>query len=187
MANRKPMIAVVGDAKLESGSVKDILAEEIGRGIIDAGYRLVTGGLGGVMEAAHRGARQSPNWHEGCSIAILPGSDPGKANPYADIVIPTGLDHVRNTIVAQASAVIAIGGGAGTLSEIAFAWMHKRLIIALACEGWSGRLADTRLDDRIRYETIRDDRIYGAQTAADAFTHLSSLLPLYDGHHRRIG
>src|SRR3546814_18376895 len=86
---------------------------------------------------------------DGAGIGILPGTNPGQANPYVDIAIPTGSDHGRNLVVAQSEAVIAIGGGAGTLSEIAFAWIHRRLIIALSCEdrksvgegkGMSGRV-----------------------------------------------
>src|SRR3546814_12882286 len=86
------------------------------------------------MEAAHRGARDSANWFDGAGIGILPGTNPGQANPYVDIAIPTGSDHGRNLVVAQSEAVIAIGGGAGTLSELAFAWIHRRLILALRCE-----------------------------------------------------
>jgi len=183
---RRPSIAVIGDARITPGSRHEALAHAIGCGLVDAGYRLVTGGMGGVMEAAHRGARDSANWYDGAGIGILPGTNPGQANPYVDIAIPTGSDHGRNLVVAQSEAVIAIGGGAGTLSEIAFAWIHRRLIIALRCDGWSERLADQRIDGRIRYKDIPEDRVYGANSADEAITLLAHWLPKYTMHYRRI-
>ncbi|MEM4235354.1 MAG: TIGR00725 family protein [Candidatus Methanomethylicaceae archaeon] len=179
-------VAVIGDAHLELGSPKEKIAEIIGYGIIDAGYKLITGGLGGVMEASCRGARKSPKWVNGSIIGLLPGTDPAEANPYVDVVIPTGLDHGRNLIIAQAGAIIAIGGGAGTLSEIALAWIYRRLIIALRCEGWSGRLADQRLDERIRYPDIPEDRVFGASTPEEALRLLDSYVLRYNRRHHRI-
>lgn len=178
----RPLIAVVGDARLSPGDPKYALSQSIGKMLIDEGYRLLTGGMGGVMEAAHRGARSSDSWYDGCSIGLLPGTDLAKANAYVDIVIPTGLDHGRNSVVA----LVAVGGGAGTLSEIAFAWIHRRLIVALNCEGWSGRLAGERLDGRIRYPELPDDRIYAAQHAADVISVLQRHLPVYTARHSRI-
>lgn len=175
----KPLIAVIGDASLPSDSPKIHIAESLGKAIVGAGYRLVTGGLGGVMEAACRGARRSMRYCEGDIIGVLPSHDPKDANPYVDIIIPSGLDLARNTIVAHADAVVAVGGGSGTLSEICFAWMFKRLIIAVRIDGWSMRLADSRLDDLIRYDNIADDRIYGVDNAEMAVRLIRDLLPLY--------
>ena len=172
-------IAVVGDARIRHGDRQERLAFEIGRGVVDAGYHLVTGGLGGVMEAAHRGARSSKRWHHSAGIGLLPGSDPAEANPYVDIAIPTGLGFGRNLLVAQCRAVIAIGGGAGTLSEMAFAWSLRRLLIALCCGGWSERLADQKIDDRQRYTDIPEDRVYGASTSEQALQLLQFWLPRY--------
>jgi hypothetical protein len=179
-------VAVVGDARITPGCRQEILAFEIGCGLVDRGYRLMTGGMGGVMEAAHRGARASPRWHDGAGVGLLPGSDPRQANAYVDIVVPTGMDHGRNLVVAQADALVAIGGGAGTLSEMAFAWIHKRLIIALRCSGWSLRLADQRIDQRIRYPDRADDRVFGADGAVEALDLIDELLPSYNHGHRRI-
>jgi uncharacterized protein (TIGR00725 family) len=97
-------------------------------------------------------------------IAVLPGLRAEDANPYADIVIPTGMNYARNIIlVAMADVVVAIGGGSGTLSEIALAWQHGKPIVALGLgEGWSARLAGERLDAR------RDDVVHPADTAAEA-------------------
>lgn len=142
--SRPRTVAVIGDARVEPDSPKYTLARECGSLLVERGFRVVTGGLGGVMEAASRGARESPVWTPGSIVALLPGSDPDAANAWADVVLPTGLDNVRNAVIAQSDAVVAIGGGAGTLSEMAFAWIHYRLIVALRVDGWSGRLADER-------------------------------------------
>jgi len=181
---RKQTIAVVGDARCAVGSTSDQLAEELGCKLIESGFRIVTGGLGGVMEAACRGAHLSTNYQPGDTIGVLPGSDPAAANQYVDIAIPTGLDFARNSIVPHADAVIAIGGGAGTLSEICFAWMNKRLIIALGTKGWAGRLAGERLDERIRYADLPEDKIYPAITPNEAVKLLSRLLPAYNQNAR---
>ncbi len=183
---RQPTIAVLGDAQIARNSPKMILAESIGKALVDAGYRVMTGGLGGVMESAHKGARSSKKWTNGTCIGLLPGSDPNIANEYVDIVIPTGLDHARNMIVAQSDAVIAIGGGAGTLSEMAFAWIYRRLIIGLHCDGWSSRLAGHRIDERIRYPDIIEDKVFGADSASEAISLLAQWLPKYNKSHKRI-
>jgi len=145
----RPLLAVVGNARLSEDDLRYEMAREVGRLAVDTGFRIVTGGLGGVMEAACRGAHESEKHREGDTIGLLPGFDPADANPWVDIPIPTGLDHLRNGVVANADVVIAVGGGAGTLSEICFAWMRKRPIIALAVEGWSGEVGGRALDGRV--------------------------------------
>jgi len=142
--------------------------------------------MGGVMEAASRGARESPAWSPGTIIAILPGSDPDTANRWADVVLPTGLDHLRNAVVAQSDAVIAIGGGAGTLSEMAFAWIHRRLIVALRVDGWSGRLADKRIDERRRYPEMDNDRVFGAGSSIEAVDIVVAQIEKFKVPHRSI-
>jgi uncharacterized protein (TIGR00725 family) len=186
MRDIRPIVAVVGDAELPPRSPKGRLAGEVGRRLVEGGFRVLTGGLGGAMEAASRGARRSPCHRPGDVIGILPSFDPATANPYVDVAIPTGLDLGRSLLVAQASAVVAVGGGAGTLSEIAFAWTLRRLIVALRVSGWSGKLADERLDDRVRYPDLPDDRVYGADTAAEAVRIVRRLLPVYTRRHRSI-
>jgi uncharacterized protein (TIGR00725 family) len=94
------------------------LAEETGRLLAERGAILVCGGLGGVMEAACRGARSA----SGMTIGILPGTNPESANPHVLVPIATGLGEARNVLVATSSdALIAIGGELGTLSEISLA------------------------------------------------------------------
>jgi uncharacterized protein (TIGR00725 family) len=93
-------------------------AEEVGRLLAEAGAVIVCGGLGGVMEAASRGAAAAG----GTVIGILPGADRSVANPHLTLSIPTGMGEMRNTlIVRSADALIGIAGEFGTLSEIAFA------------------------------------------------------------------
>lgn len=182
----KPLIAVCGEANLPQHDERIILAERLGRKLIHANYRIVTGGLGGVMEAVCRGARESKDYQNGDIIGILPGFNPSDANKYVDIKIASGLDNVRNLVVANSDALVAIGGGAGTLSEIAFAWMLKRLIIAYEVEGWSGKLANTKIDHRTRYENIEDDRIYGVRSEDEVIDLLDHLLPLYTKRHHGV-
>jgi uncharacterized protein (TIGR00725 family) len=186
-SKRRANIGVIGDGGVRPGTKNFLLAKALGCALVDAGFRVVTGGLAGVMNAACQGARSSPLYRPGDTIGILPGSDPSVANPFVDIAIPTGLDHVRNSIVAHSDAVIAIGGGAGTLSEICFAWIYKRLIIALGAGGWAGKLAGNPLDHRVRFPgRIPGDKIYAAKNAEEALKLLTRLLPLYARHNSRI-
>jgi uncharacterized protein (TIGR00725 family) len=112
----KPRIGVIGGAKCTSQVAK--VAEDIGRGIAQRGGVLICGGLGGVMEAACRGAKSAG----GFTVGILPGSSAKRANPYVDLPIVTNLGEGRNIIVVRSSQVlIALQGGFGTLSEISFA------------------------------------------------------------------
>jgi uncharacterized protein (TIGR00725 family) len=93
-------------------------AEEAGAAVAEAGCGLVCGGLGGVMEAACRGARS----RGGLTVGLLPGADRDAANGWVVVALPTGLGEARNALVVRAAdAVVAIGGGWGTLSEIALA------------------------------------------------------------------
>lgn len=170
-------IAVIGEGTASEGSRPWRLAEELGERLVDAGYRVLSGGLGGVMEAVSRGARHSAVHAPGMVIGFLPGDEPGAANAYVDVSLATGLGHLRNSLVAHADAVVAIGGGAGTLSEIALAWIHRRMLIAYRVEGWSGRLAGTRIDDRMRFASILDDRVFAVDSAQETVALLQQRLP----------
>ncbi|MFW5780573.1 MAG: acyl-CoA synthetase, partial [Bacillota bacterium] len=112
----KKTVAIVGDAIIEPGSDKYKMAFEAGKALVDNGYRVQSGGLKGIMEAAFHGAKSSKNYKEGDTLAILPCFDRTWANQYTDVIVATGLDLYRNVIVANADAVVAIGGGSGTLS-----------------------------------------------------------------------
>jgi len=158
---RRRIVAVIGNSQPPPPAIP--VAEELGRLIVDNGWRLVTGGLSGVMEAASRGARQSTCYQEGDVLGILPGPNAQAANPYVDIVIPSNLGYARNVlVVSSADAVVAVGGGAGTLSEIAMAWQLGRPVLGLAVPGWSAKLAGEALDAK------RTDRVISASTPTEA-------------------
>lgn len=119
-------IAVVGPG--EAGEHELALAETAGAEVAAAGAVLVCGGLGGVMEAACRGARS----RGGTTVGLLPGSDRSAANGWVQIAIPTGLGEVRNALVVRAAdALVAVGVGWGTLSEIALALKAGRPVIGI--------------------------------------------------------
>ena len=122
----KRVIAVIGAGQCD-GTTRQ-LAEAVGYELAQRDMALVCGGLGGVMEAACRGAQRAG----GLTIGILPGVDPAEANPHVEIAIPTGLGEARNLIVVRTGqAVIAIAGEYGTLSEIAHALKMGKPVIGL--------------------------------------------------------
>ena len=107
------------------------LACEIGRGLAEAGFTIVTGGEGGAMEAASRGAREAG----GTVVGILPGTDRSRASVHADITVATGIGHARNlAVAASGDVVVAVGGEWGTLSEISLAGVLGRPVVAVS--GW---------------------------------------------------
>jgi uncharacterized protein (TIGR00725 family) len=139
--DKSVFIAVIGGSDASPQVAK--LAEEVGREIARHGAVLVCGGLGGVMEAACRGAS-----HEGgLTVGILPGENRQAANPYVQIPIVTGIGYARNlAVVRSAQAVIAIDGSYGTLSEISHALQGGIPVIGL--NTWSLAI-DGRTDDSI--------------------------------------
>ncbi len=181
---RKFIIAVCGDASLNLKSNKYKLAFNLGKALIENGYRIINGGLGGIMEAVSKGAKSSNLYSNGDIIGILPNFNPDFANKYIDIVIPSGLEVTRNIIMSNSDALIAIGGGAGTLTEIGYAWQLKRLIIAYMVDGWSGKLANKRVDERIRYPEINDDKVYGVKNEEEVINLLKNLLSKYNKRHK---
>jgi uncharacterized protein (TIGR00725 family) len=109
-------VAVVGPGEASAQEQRD--AEMVGRALAQGGATVVTGGLGGVMAAACRGAAGAG----GLTVGILPGRDRGGANEWVAVALPTGLGELRNALVVRsADAVVAVGGAYGTLSEIALA------------------------------------------------------------------
>jgi uncharacterized protein (TIGR00725 family) len=122
----KRFIAVIGGSECSAQEAK--LAETVGRELARRGAILVCGGMGGVMEAACKGASAEG----GLTIGILPGGSRQAANPYVQIPIATNLGEARNVIVVKSvEAVIAVGGGYGTLSEIGHALRNGLPVIGL--------------------------------------------------------
>ena len=142
----KQQIAIIGSRELSVQSLQ--IVESLACELVRSGYRTVTGGLGSLQKAVHKGAKSSSERSDCDTIVLLPGFDPAPAVGHADVIIPTGLDAYRNALVANSEAVVAVGGGAGTLSEIAFAWQFNRPIFAVGDEGWAHRLANVTLDHR---------------------------------------
>lgn len=122
----KRLIAVVGGSTCTPDEAR--IAEEVGRLIAARGAILVCGGLGGVMEAACRGARGAG----GLTVGILPGDDARDANAFVDVPLATGMGEMRNALIVRVVAgAIAIGGGWGTLSEIALAQRAGTPVVGL--------------------------------------------------------
>lgn len=140
-------IAVVGSGSRVPAAVRR-RAEEVGRAVAESGAVLVCGGLGGVMEAACRGAHHGG----GLTVGILPGLDRAEANEYVDVAIPTGLGEARNALVVRAAdAVVAVSGEYGTLSEIALALQAGIPVVGL--DTWELGRAGKPVDAVVRAET----------------------------------
>src|ERR1700674_1226508 len=143
---RRVQISVVGfDADSCTDVARDA-AYRVGRAIAREGGTVICGGLGGVMEAASKGARDAG----GLSVAILPSADSAQANGYCDLVVATGLGWSRDFVVAYSGdGMVVVGGGAGTLIETAAAYQASKPIVAVkgtggVADAWAGRYIDVR-------------------------------------------
>jgi len=138
-------IGVIGAG--ECDAELGVMAETVGRGIAEAGAVLVCGGMGGVMEAACRGAKAAG----GTTIGILPGPDRNGANEYVDLAIATGVGEARNLAIIRTSDVlIAVGGSYGTLSEIGFALKMGKKVIGLATSEIKGIVPAASAEEAVR-------------------------------------
>jgi uncharacterized protein (TIGR00725 family) len=132
-------IGVAGASQPEPELLRE--AEVLGRRLAEAGVVVVCGGGPGVMEAVCRGARSAG----GTTVGLLPGLDRAEGNPHLSVSLPTGLGQGRNLLLVRASdAMVAVGGGFGTLSEIALALRTGTPVVGLAT--WSLRLGGRRVD-----------------------------------------
>ena len=138
-----PIVAVVGGGIADAGA--ESVAEEVGRLLAGRGAIVLTGGLGGVMAAASRGAAKAG----GTTVGLLPGDDRAEANEWVAVSIATGLGEARNALVARAAdAMIAVGGEFGTLSEIALALKLGRPVIGI--DTWEIRRSGVTVDPILR-------------------------------------
>lgn len=166
----RPLIAVAGSTRASAKAEE--LARELGEALVSAGFRIVCGGLGGVMAAASRGARRSDAWTGNDVVGLLPGWEADEGNPWIDIPLRTGLGRYRNMLLASAcDALVAIEGGAGTLSEMALAWQEDRPLLVLGNEGTSGQISGTVLDHR------RSDTVQAYDNVAALMAELDRLFP----------
>jgi uncharacterized protein (TIGR00725 family) len=140
----KNIIAVIGGRRIEKALLSE--AEEVGRLVAKSGAILVCGGLGGVMEAASKGAQAEG----GLTVGILPHDSSDRANQHIDIPIATGLGIGRNVIIARtADALIAVGGEYGTLSEIAFALQLKKPVVGIKTWDIKGVISSENAADAV--------------------------------------
>ena len=155
----RPYVAVAGSGDVDSAV--SALAEEVGRNLGERGAVVVCGGLGGVMEAACRGAKAAG----GTTVGILPGHDRGEANPFVDVAVPTGMGEARNALLVRASdALVAVAGEFGTLSEIAFALRLGKPVVGLST--WELSRGGAAVDVIVRVDT--------AEAAAEEAIRLAS-------------
>lgn len=159
-------VTVIGDANADQE--KYAFCVEVGRLLAGMNAVVITGGRSGVMEAVCRGAFQAG----GLTVGILPGSDKQEANEYCRAVIPSGMGHGRNVLtVLSADLVIAIGGQAGTLTEMGFAWIYQKPLIAVSrFGGWSEELAGKMIDSR------RPDHIIEVSTLEELRKEIGKLI-----------
>lgn len=162
----KGIISVIGASDIDKKTEE--VTFEIGRLLAQNKFIIACGGLSGVMEAVCRGAKEE----NGLTIGIIPYVEKSMANKYIDIVIPCPFSQARNIVVVLCGdACLAISGKAGTLSEICFAWIYQKPILALSSvKGWSSKLANQKLDDR------RLDMVYGVETPQEVIEKLKELL-----------
>lgn len=163
---RRKQVTVIG--RYDATEEQYALGMAIGQLLAELDVIAVTGGRAGLMEAVARGCAEAG----GTSVGILPSENFEDGNGYNTIVIPTGIGYARNSMnVLAADVVIAVGGAAGTLSEIAFAWSYRRPIIALTTGGgWAAELAGKCLDHRW------DEPVLEANNLEELRAHLLRLL-----------
>lgn len=174
---RRHQIAVIGHSEDGFEPVHAKAAYEVGARVAEAGAVLITGGLGGVMEEACRGASESG----GIAVGIIPQDDASYANEFCSVVVPSGMGMTRDFLNALAAdGLVVIGGGVGTLSEACAAYMHGKPIVALlGTGGTADAYAGRYLDHRKRA------RIAGAATPAEAVRAVIEMIESGQGTNTR--
>lgn len=148
-ASRQPgriaQVTLIGDSNPQPETLE--AAAQIGLMVARHGMTLITGGGAGVMEAACLGAKNAG----GITVGIIQSDRAEDANPHCSIVIPSGMGHGRNILtVLSGDVIIALAGGAGTLTELGFSWIHGKPILTLAGHGgWAGKTGGRAIDERM--------------------------------------
>lgn len=160
------IVSIIGASEIDQKTEE--MTVEIGRLLAKNNYAVSCGGLTGVMEAICKGAKDE----NGLTIGIIPFKEKSAANKYVDIAIPVPFSQARNIVVVLSGDIcVAIGGKAGTLTEIALAWIYQKPVIALSSiEGWSAKLAGEKIDDR------RPDIIYKANNPEEVIKKVNELM-----------
>lgn len=123
----KGIITIIGSSSAGEEELKS--AEICGKLVAQSGFVLMTGGRGGVMEAAARGCASA----EGTSIGLLPDMDTGRSNPFNTIELPSGIGFARNLPnVLAGHGIIVIGGSVGTLTELGYALQFRKPIFLVS-------------------------------------------------------
>ncbi len=168
MSSKKLQILVIGHNDNGCTTLHKRVAYDVGTAIAASKSVLITGGMGGIMESASKGAHDAG----GLCVGIIPQDSPIHANQYCDIVIPTGMGLTRDFLNAlSADGIIIVGGGSGTLSEVCAAYMHKKPMVAIRNLGGSVALyIDNYLDHR------KNIKIVGVDTAQEAVDTILELV-----------
>lgn len=142
-------VGVIGSNKSQCSQELYDFAFDLGKLLGQKESIVLNGGMQGVMEAVSKGVKSIENTSSKV-VGILPFDHAADANKYLDITVPTGIGFARNSVLVQSSDfLIALGGGAGTLNEISYAWQYgKKVFCYTGVEGWSKKLADQNLDNR---------------------------------------
>jgi len=153
-------IGVVGGGVVDEGAAEQ--AYLVGKAVAEADALLVCGGLGGVMEAASRGASDA----NGTVVGILPGESKEDANPFVDAAVVTAMDHARNAVVARSSdALVAVDGSLGTLSEVALGLKMGKPVVAVE--------ADSEIREAL--QALEEENLHFADTPTEAVEAATAL------------
>ena len=157
---RRRQILIIGHNDKGCTPEHEKIAYETGLQVAKSGSVLISGGLGGIMQASCKGAHDAG----GLTIGIIPQDQHSFANEFCDVVIPSGVGLARDFLNAlSADGIIIIGGGSGTLSEVCAAYMHKRPMVAIRKSGGvAQKYADSYLDHR------KNIKILGADSPKEA-------------------
>jgi uncharacterized protein (TIGR00725 family) len=169
--NNISQVTVIGSSASSCTEAMYEFGVQLGKALADLDLTVITGGRNGVMEAVLKGVHQSEHYRKGMAIGITPTLDKADANEFCDVIIPTTIGYTRNSIMANSGdVIIALGGSAGTLSEMAFAWSWgKPLLGVVGFGGWSEKLAGTAIDHR------RDDVVVAVKSIKEIVEYIKSL------------